>query len=89
MPAPAGVGKIVRFGHFAELTTGLELEQFIALENSSGLSDEQQRALSPLAGAPHGRTLAIMLAHGFPDAMLDKLVSDRLATKIAHGRNFG
>jgi hypothetical protein len=50
------------------------------VENPSGLSDEQQRALRLLADAPHGRTLAIMLAHGFPNAMLDKLVSDRLAT---------
>jgi hypothetical protein len=50
------------------------------VENPSGLSDEQQRALRLLAGAPHGRTLAIMLAHGFPNTMLDKLVSDRLAT---------
>ena len=47
---------------------------------ASGLSDEQQRALRLLADAPHGRTLAIMLAHGFPNAMMDKLVSDRLAT---------
>ena len=50
------------------------------MENPSGLSDEQQRALRLLADAPHGRTLAIMLAHGFPNAMLDKLVSDGLAT---------
>lgn len=50
------------------------------MENPSGLSDEQQRAPRPLADAPHGRTLAIMLAHGFPNTMLDKLVNDRLAT---------
>jgi hypothetical protein len=50
------------------------------VENPSGLSDEQQRAPRPLADAPHGRTLAIMLAHGFPNTMLDKLVNDRLAT---------
>jgi hypothetical protein len=159
-----GYQEIVRFGHFAELTTALELEQFIALEkyhprkvNPAGvtrsepwvrlglvaiadavvrlswwliavirradcqrqpardklsanmrrnqssalrgvanndqntrrlskvekpseLGDEQQRALRLLADAPHGRTLAIMLAHGFPNAMLDRLVSDRLAT---------
>ena len=52
-----GYQEIVRFGHFAELTTALEWEQFIALENPSGLSDEQQRAVRPLANAPHGRTL--------------------------------
>ena len=46
------------------------------VENPSGLSGEQRRALRLLAG----RTLAIMLAHGFPNAMLDELVSDRLAT---------
>ena len=39
------------------MTTALEWEQFIALENPSGLSDEQQRAVRPLANAPHGRTL--------------------------------
>ena len=50
------------------------------VENPSGLSGEQRRALRLLADAPHGRTLAIMLAHGFPNAMLDELVSDRLAT---------
>ena len=50
------------------------------MENPSRLSDEQQRAPRPLADAPHGRTLAIMLAHGFPNTMLDKLVNDRLAT---------
>ena len=37
-------------------------------------------ALRPLADTPHGRTLAIIFAHGFPNAMLDKLVSNRLAT---------
>jgi len=50
------------------------------VENPPGLSGEQQRALRLLADAPHGRTLAIMLAHGFPNATMDKLVSDRLAT---------
>jgi hypothetical protein len=50
------------------------------VENPSELGDERQRALRLLADAPHGRALAIMLAHGFPNAMLDKLVSDRLAT---------
>ncbi len=49
-------------------------------ESPSGLSGDQRRALRLLADAPHGRTLANMLAHGFPNAMLDKLVSDRLAT---------
>jgi hypothetical protein len=49
-------------------------------KSPSGLSGEQRRALRLLADAPHGRTLAIILAHGFPNAMLDKLVSDRLAT---------
>jgi hypothetical protein len=33
-----------------------------------------------LADAPHGRTVADMLAHGFTNALLDRLASDGLAT---------
>jgi hypothetical protein len=38
------------------------------------VSDEQRRPLSLLAGSPLGATEAIMLAHGFTNAMLDALV---------------
>jgi hypothetical protein len=40
----------------------------------------QRRALSKLAGAPHGCTVANMLAHGFTNATLNGLVRDGLAT---------
>jgi hypothetical protein len=41
---------------------------------------DQRRALSLLAGSPHGCTVANVLAHGFTNAMLDRLVRDGLAT---------
>jgi hypothetical protein len=44
------------------------------------VSGEQGRALRLLAGSPLGATEAIMLAHGFTNAMLDALVRDGLAT---------
>jgi hypothetical protein len=43
-------------------------------------STNQHRALSLLAGAPHGCTVANMLAHVFTDATLNSLVRDGLAT---------
>jgi hypothetical protein len=45
-----------------------------------GFAAERHRALRLLAGAPLGATEAIMLAHGFRNAMLDTLVRDDLAT---------
>jgi hypothetical protein len=44
------------------------------------MSTERHRALRLLAGSPLGATEAIMLAHGFTNAMLDTLVRDGLAT---------
>jgi hypothetical protein len=44
------------------------------------ISRDQRRALRLLADAPNGATEAIMLAHGFTNAMLDALVRDGLAT---------
>jgi hypothetical protein len=44
------------------------------------VSPDQRRALSLLAGSAHGRTQAIMLAHGFSAKMLADLVRDGLAT---------
>ena len=41
---------------------------------------EQNRALRLLAGSPHGCTEAIMLAHGFTDEILGRLVMNGLAT---------
>jgi hypothetical protein len=38
------------------------------------MSRDQRRALRLLAGSPLGATEAIMLAHGFTNAMLDTLV---------------
>jgi hypothetical protein len=43
-------------------------------------SREQRRALSMLAGCPHGCSVANMLAHGFTNAMLNGLVREGLAT---------
>jgi hypothetical protein len=44
------------------------------------ISRDQRRALQMLAGSPLGATEAMMLAHGFTNAMLDALVRDGLAT---------
>jgi hypothetical protein len=41
---------------------------------------ELNRALRLLAGSPHGCTEAIMLAHGFTDEILGRLVMNGLAT---------
>lgn len=41
---------------------------------------KQHRVLNLLADAPHGRTVANMLAHGVTDAELDRLARDGLAT---------
>jgi hypothetical protein len=43
-------------------------------------SVQQHRALRLLADAPHGRTVADMLAYGFTNALLDRLARDGLAT---------
>jgi hypothetical protein len=43
-------------------------------------SVQERRALSLLAAAPHGRSVANMLANGFTDALLDRLARDGLAT---------
>jgi len=43
-------------------------------------SVQQHRALRLLADAPHGRTVADLLAHGFTNALLDRLARDGLAT---------
>jgi hypothetical protein len=45
-----------------------------------GGAAERLRALRLLAAAPNGRTEAIMLAHGFTNALLDGLVRGGLAT---------
>jgi hypothetical protein len=41
---------------------------------------QQNRALRLLADVPHGRTVADMLAHGFPNTLLDRLAHDGLTT---------
>jgi hypothetical protein len=43
-------------------------------------SEAQRRALKVLANSPHGVTMANMLAHGFTNVTLDRLVGDGLAT---------
>jgi hypothetical protein len=43
-------------------------------------SGKQRRALSVLAGCPHGCTVANMLAHGFTNTTLNSLVREGLAT---------
>jgi hypothetical protein len=52
----------------------------LKVENHPFPSAQQRRALRMLADAPHGCSVAIMLAHGFTNATLDKLVRDGLAT---------
>ena len=44
------------------------------------VSRDQRRVLRLLAAAPNGATEAIMLAHGFTNAMLTVLVREGLAT---------
>ena len=44
------------------------------------MSAERHRALRLLAAAPNGATEAIMLAHGFTDEILGRLVLNGLAT---------
>jgi hypothetical protein len=41
---------------------------------------QQRQALRLLADAHHGRTVADLLAHGFTNALLDRLARDGLAT---------
>jgi hypothetical protein len=53
------------------------------------LSDEPRRALRLLARSPNGCTEAIMLAHGFEVATIDKLVLDGLAKVEAHNTMAG
>jgi hypothetical protein len=43
------------------------------------LSEQQRRALTLLVDAPYPRTVANMLAHGFTNATLDRLVREGLA----------
>lgn len=50
------------------------------MERYPHLSTEYRRALRMLADAPHDCTIAMMLAPGFTNAMLDMLVRDGLAT---------
>jgi hypothetical protein len=50
------------------------------MESYPRLNAEHRRALMLLADAPHGCSISIMLAHGFSNARLDKLVRDGLAT---------
>jgi hypothetical protein len=44
------------------------------------INAEQRRALRLLAGSPPGVTEAMMLAHGFTNEMLARLIIDGLAT---------
>jgi hypothetical protein len=52
----------------------------VAVSPQRGFAAEQHRALRMLAGSPLGATGAIMLAHGFTNAMLNALVRDGMAT---------
>jgi hypothetical protein len=52
-------------------------------------TDEQRRALQLLARSPNGCTEALMMAHGFEGAMLDRLVLDGLARAEEHATMAG
>ena len=52
----------------------------MAVSPQRGFAAEQHRALRLLAGAPLGATEAMMLAHGFTEQILARLVRDGLAT---------
>jgi hypothetical protein len=57
----------------------------MAVSPQRGFAAEQHRALRLLAGSPLGATEAMMLAHGFTDEMLARLVRDGLATASPGG----
>jgi hypothetical protein len=52
----------------------------MAVSPQRGFAADRLRALRLLAGSPLGATEAMMLAHGFTDDMLARLVRDGLAT---------
>jgi hypothetical protein len=52
----------------------------MAVSPQRGFAAERHRALRLLAGAPLGATEAMMLAHGFTEQILARLVRDGLAT---------
>jgi hypothetical protein len=52
----------------------------MAVSPQRGFAADRHRPLRLLAAAPNGAAEAIMLAHGFTNAMLDALVRDGLAT---------
>jgi hypothetical protein len=52
---------------------------YLSVESYPRLSAEHRRALRLLADAPHGCTVSILLAHGFTNAMLERLVLGGLA----------
>jgi hypothetical protein len=54
------------------------------MTQTAKLSDQQRRALQPLARSPDGCIEALMLAHGFALEVLDKLASEGLAKAKAH-----
>ena len=45
------------------------------------LDANRRRALTVLCGSPDGVTWGVLLAHGFPTALLDDLVASGLATR--------
>jgi hypothetical protein len=51
------------------------------------ITPDQRRALQMLAGSPHGCTEAIMLAHGFTDQILGRLVLNGLASSNKPSRS--
>jgi len=51
-----------------------------SLSRTMATNVQRRRALRQLADAPHGRTVADMLAHGFTNALLDRLALYGLAT---------
>jgi hypothetical protein len=52
----------------------------MAVSPQRGFAADQRRALRLLAGSPLGATEAMVMAHGFTDKMLARLVGDGLAT---------
>jgi hypothetical protein len=54
---------------------------------ANDLTDEQHRALRLLARTPKGYTKAVLMAHGFPTEMLEKLVMAGLAGSLVGGNH--
>jgi hypothetical protein len=67
-------------GFVLALKEAQRVPESLEVESYPRLNAEHRRALRLLADAPHGCAISIMLAHGFSNSMLGKLMRDGVAT---------